>query len=182
VVLAFDDASMGIASPTKKAFSATITIPSAATPGAALHTVTASCDGHKGAARATFTVLRPTADLETIAHDSVLLNGEIQLNECGVAVHNLGPDAASNVVVGINSNPGLVISADETSAGSYDPTTRRWTIGSLVPNSSATLRCSVTVVDTTFAQNIDTVVVANSDAADPNPDNNVVVFRTFYTP
>jgi hypothetical protein len=79
-------------------------------------------------------------------------------------------------------NLGLVISADETSAGSYDPTTQQWTIGSLLPNSSATLRCSVTVFGTTSQHTFDTQVVATSDAADPNPNNNHVLFHTVYAP
>jgi hypothetical protein len=60
VDLAFDGISVGSASPTKKAFSASITIPSSATPGAALHTVTASCGGHKGAAQAPLPSFAPT--------------------------------------------------------------------------------------------------------------------------
>jgi hypothetical protein len=105
------------------------------------------------------------------------------LGECGVGVHNLGPDPASNVVVRISSSPsGLVFMTDETSAGSYVPTTQQWTIGSMLPNSSASLRCSLAVFGYTFQQNFVIAILARSDAADPNPDNNNVFFHTAYTP
>jgi hypothetical protein len=71
------------------------------------------------------------------------LNGDTQSGPCCVTVSNLGPDPASNVVVRFTIDPDLLFPVGRISAGSYDPFTQVWTIGSMLPNSQETLECFV---------------------------------------
>lgn len=181
VDLAFDGTSVGTASPTKKAFSATITVPSSVTVGQ--HKVTASCAGHKGAAQATFTVLSPSADLAVQMTGPTSLAGETRAGDCSVSVANLGPDPASNVVVRVRTDPGLRFVLGSISAGSYDPGAMQWTIGSMLPNAEEHLTC-VMVVDTwvTAFSFFNAIATASSDTADPNFANNAAGLITTYAP
>jgi hypothetical protein len=188
VDLAFDGASVGTASPTKKAFSASITVPSDAFPGGpALHTMTASCAGQKSdksAAQASFTVLAPTADLQVVMTDQVILPVMYhQVGLCAVTVSNLGPNIASNVAVRFSTSPsiGLDFVVVGGTAGGYDPTTQQWAIGSMFPNAHETLDCHVAGLESVSPNQVfHTTAVVSSDTADPVAADNTAVMTTTF--
>jgi uncharacterized repeat protein (TIGR01451 family) len=90
-----------------------------------------------------------------------------------ITVSNNGPNDATNVVVmddlppqvrfvtSVRSNP---------SAGTYDPTTHLWSVGTVVAGTSETLTITALVVSPDVLAN--TATITHSDQFDPNPGNN----------
>jgi Domain of unknown function DUF11 len=185
VDLAFDTTSVGTATVTKKAFSASVTIPSAATAGQ--HMVTASCGGHNGSAQATFTVLsRADLSLRVIGPD--FLSYPTLEGACSITVANLGPDPAINAVVRISIEAGpagllYAFGVNRVSAGSYDPATMTWAIGAMSPYTHETLDCTLTVDIIHYTTpptpyQVRTTVVVSSSTNDPLPTDNTNGFWT----
>jgi len=188
VDLAFDSTNLGTASPSKKTFSASITVPSSAPAGQ--HMLTASCAGHKGAAQAPFTVL-PSADLTVDACTAIILEGAYRLGYCPILVTNHGPDSASNVVVTFSTKQldkfpfrDPAFGVDRISAGSFDPGAMQWTIASMLPYSSEILNLTVAAPPTPQGEphTFRTDVVVRSDTADPSADYNLSTFETDVLP
>ena len=182
VDLAFDGTSVGTASPTKKTFSATITVPSAAIAGE--YTVTASCGGHKDTAQSTVTVLRsPGADLMVQLGWPTTLSLQTPGGPCSLTVSNLGPDPASNVVVLLQ--PGAPdyfprvtrISAGAISNGNIG---MFWTIASMLPNTQETLDCVLLIQNPGGQQTVQTIAMTWSFTADPMMANNKAVATTTF--
>lgn len=88
-----------------------------------------------------------------------------------VLVRNTGPGNATNVIVTDLLPGGVTFVSATPSAGTYDPATGRWAVGTLNGNATATLALvgnyvanGLTVVNT---------ATATSDLPDPNPADNV---------
>jgi len=62
-----------------------------------------------------------------------------------VSASNLGPSSASDVVVDEQLPDGLTFVAARPSIGTFDATTRRWSIGTLAPGVQATMAVDVTL-------------------------------------
>jgi uncharacterized repeat protein (TIGR01451 family) len=117
----------------------------------------------------TITARVPTADLQVtkIARPRQAVVG--QLVTFTIVVSNVGPDAATNVVLTDQLPAGLRFVSAQASQGNYDSTTGAWTIGTLDSAASATLRITVRVRD---AGTIRNTVQVTSDLFDPNLANN----------
>jgi large repetitive protein len=117
----------------------------------------------------TITARVPTADLQVtkIARPRQAVVG--QLVTFTIVVSNVGPDAATNVVLTDQLPAGLRFVSAQASQGNYDSTTGAWTIGTLDSAASATLRITVRV---RAAGTIRNTVQVTSDLFDPNLANN----------
>jgi len=93
-----------------------------------------------------------------------------------VVVRNNGPTAATGVEVNENMPAaGLTYVSSTASIGSYDPATRKWTIGTLAAGQSATLQLTVSVNSGTDGQiltNTATITNTAPGQPDPVPSNN----------
>ena len=74
-----------------------------------------------------------------------------------VVATNLGPSAASNVVVDDQLPDGLTFVAARPDRGTFDATSRRWTIGTLAAGESVTVEIDVTLVAVGNQTNVATV-------------------------
>jgi large repetitive protein len=88
-----------------------------------------------------------------------------------VIVRNSGPSNATNVVVTDLLPGGLTFVSAAPSAGTYDPASGRWLVGTLSNNATATL----TLIGNYVANGLTVVntATATSDLPDPNPADNV---------
>jgi uncharacterized repeat protein (TIGR01451 family) len=90
-----------------------------------------------------------------------------------LTVNNSGPDGTSNVMVRDSLPSGVTFESAAPSLGSYDPSSRVWTIPSLPANGSATLEIRV-VVDTPGDKTNSAEIIASSQVdPDSTPDNNI---------
>lgn len=90
---------------------------------------------------------------------------------CTVEVENLGPAAATNVVVVDNIPVGLTWTADDCGAGPPAGQVLTWNVGNLPVNASATCTIDMSVDPGTSGTLINTAT-ASADNADPVPANN----------
>ena len=88
-----------------------------------------------------------------------------------VAIDNEGPSDASGVVVGDLLPDGLTYVSSDPSQGTYDPTTGRWTVGSLAVGADATLDVTATVTVAQEVKNRAEVIEADQDDVDSTPAN-----------
>jgi uncharacterized repeat protein (TIGR01451 family) len=89
-------------------------------------------------------------------------------------VANLGQAAATGVQVTDLLPSGVTFVSASTAAGSYDPATGSWDVGSLLPGGSATLQLTVTVNNGTVGQTItDAASISQADQSDPQLQNNL---------
>ncbi len=108
----------------------------------------------------TLSVDRPTATIGETVHYTVTLT-------------NLGPYAATGVVVRDQIPSGLTYVSNSATQGSYASGTGRWTVGSLGQGSGATLTLTATVNAGGVGQTItDTASITEADQGDPNTGNN----------
>jgi len=117
----------------------------------------------------TITARVPTADLQVtkLARPRQAVVG--QLVTFTIVVTNVGPDAATNVVLTDQLPAGLRFVSAQATQGNYDSTTGAWTIGTLDSAASATLRITVRV---RAAGTIRNTAQVTSDLFDPNLANN----------
>lgn len=87
-----------------------------------------------------------------------------------VRVRNVGPDAATGVVIGDVLPPALELVLATPSAGAYNPASGLWTVGTIAAGAEATLRMVAIVRAVTPTRNV--AAVAAVDQADPAPGNN----------
>ncbi len=87
-----------------------------------------------------------------------------------VIVHNLGPDAATNVVLQDMLPAGLTLGVATPSQGTYDPATGLWTVGTLPSGVTATLTLEVVVA--TQSPQTNSITVVHGDQFDPDLSNN----------
>jgi uncharacterized repeat protein (TIGR01451 family) len=90
-----------------------------------------------------------------------------------IAVHNAGPNTATNVAVGDTLPAGLSYESDDPSQGSYSAGSGEWTVGTLGVGGSATLQISAQV--NAGGTHVNTAQVTAADQYDPDstPNNNV---------
>jgi uncharacterized repeat protein (TIGR01451 family) len=87
-----------------------------------------------------------------------------------VKVGNNGPNAATNVTL-LDALPAEVqYQSSSATAGSYNPTTHTWTVGTVGAGVTETLTITVTVISPVTEPN--TASISHSDQFDPNPNNN----------
>jgi uncharacterized repeat protein (TIGR01451 family) len=86
-----------------------------------------------------------------------------------VTVTDNGPDPATNVTVQ-DALPAGVTFVSAAPAGSYNPTTGVWTVGTVNPGVPQTLTITATVTSPSPAAN--TAAISHSDQFDPDPTNN----------
>jgi uncharacterized repeat protein (TIGR01451 family) len=87
-----------------------------------------------------------------------------------IRVTNNGPDAASGVTVQDVLPAQVSFQSASATAGSYDPATRSWAIGSVPNGTTQTLTIVALVVSPNPVAN--TAAISHSDQFDPNPANN----------
>jgi uncharacterized repeat protein (TIGR01451 family) len=83
---------------------------------------------------------------------------------------NNGPDQATGVTAADALPAGLTFVSAMPSVGTYNPATGAWTVGTVAPNSTATLAITATVASATARTN--TATITHSDQADPVAGNN----------
>ncbi len=90
-----------------------------------------------------------------------------------LTVNNAGPDAAASVMVRDTLPSGVTFQSATPAVGSYDPSSRVWTIPNLPADGSATLEIRV-VVDTPGDKNNSAEIIASSQVdPDSTPNNNI---------
>jgi uncharacterized repeat protein (TIGR01451 family) len=111
----------------------------------------------------------PTADLQVtkLARPRQVAVGQVVTFT--IVVSNFGPDAAVNAVLTDLFPAGLRFVSAQATQGTYQSSTRTWTIGTLDSAASATLRITVRV---RAAGTIRNTVQVTSDLFDPNLANN----------
>lgn len=89
-----------------------------------------------------------------------------------VKVKNLGPDAATNVVVADTLPSGVTYQASAASRGSYATGTKLWTVGTIAASDSASLMLTATVNAGTGGATLTNVAsIQASDQGDPGGAN-----------
>ncbi|MGI9469983.1 MAG: DUF11 domain-containing protein, partial [Rubripirellula sp.] len=88
-----------------------------------------------------------------------------------VVVTNQGPDDATGVIVADDLPPGMIFVDSSATAGSYNPNTGRWIIGSVPANSTATLTIDATVDTVQTTTNVAEVFAADQFDSDSTPGN-----------
>jgi len=86
-----------------------------------------------------------------------------------VAVHNLGPSVATDVIVADKLPAGLAFVSAQPSQGTYSAKTGRWAVGTLAPGGSAVLRITARVTAAVTYRN---TAVASFAGTDPDLSNN----------
>jgi uncharacterized repeat protein (TIGR01451 family) len=86
-------------------------------------------------------------------------------------VHNLGPNAATNVILQDVLPSGFAFGGATPSQGTYNPTSGLWTVGTLPNGVTATLTIEVVVAAQSPQTN--TASLVHGDQIDPNLSNNV---------
>ena len=87
-----------------------------------------------------------------------------------VRVTNSGPDAATGVVLSDVLPAGVSYQSSSATAGTYDPITRTWTVGTVASGFTETLTILASVVDTNPQSN--SAIINHADQFDPNQGNN----------
>jgi uncharacterized repeat protein (TIGR01451 family) len=87
-----------------------------------------------------------------------------------LTVHNLGPDAATNVALQDMLPGGLAFAGATASQGRYEPFSGQWTIGTLPAGATATLTIAVEVL--TYSPQSNTAIVVPGGQFDPDLSNN----------
>jgi uncharacterized repeat protein (TIGR01451 family) len=87
-----------------------------------------------------------------------------------VTLTDNGPDAATGVTVADPLPPGLTLLGATPSAGSYDPVTGVWSVGTVDPGTPQTLQFQAQVVSPAAQTN--TATISHSDQFDPDAGNN----------
>jgi uncharacterized repeat protein (TIGR01451 family) len=95
-----------------------------------------------------------------------------------VTLTDHGPNTATGVTVSDSLPAGLTFVSATASAGSYDPATGVWTVGTVTAAAPQTLRITARVVSPDATTN--TATISHSDEFEPNPNNNSS--RTTVTP
>ncbi len=121
-------------------------------------------------AEAEVTVLRPQADLELLMSVNPVQAQYGQTVVFAINVENLGPDAASGILVSDNLPGGYTYLNHQASHGSFDADQGIWVLGSMDVSERALLEISATVNPTGPYLNT-AAVIANEE--DPNLDNNI---------
>ncbi len=88
-----------------------------------------------------------------------------------VSLTNLGPDAATNVILGDILPPGLHFVSADPSQGTYDVGTGEWTVGAVAANAAPLTLVFQAVVQNAQATT-NTATVEHSDQFDPDTSNN----------
>jgi uncharacterized repeat protein (TIGR01451 family) len=112
----------------------------------------------------------PQADLQvvkTVSNPTPVLGDLVTFT---VALTNLGPDAATNVVVQDLLPAGLAFVSAAPSQGIYIPAGGLWVVGTVPAGATATLGITAAVVGAGAETN--TAAVEHSDQFDPDPSNN----------
>ena len=87
-----------------------------------------------------------------------------------IDIDNIGPSAATNVLLDDLLPAGLAYVSANPSQGSYDPSTGVWTVGTIPDGVISTLTLSAQVVIS--GTQINTAAIGHSDQPDPNTANN----------
>jgi uncharacterized repeat protein (TIGR01451 family) len=87
-----------------------------------------------------------------------------------IAIGNIGPSAATNVLLNDLLPAGLAFVSATTSQGSYNPSTGVWNVGTIPDGVISTLTLSAHVV--IAGAQINTAAIGHSDQFDPNTANN----------
>jgi uncharacterized repeat protein (TIGR01451 family) len=109
---------------------------------------------------------------------AVAMLGETVRYELRVA--NEGTGAVSGVVISDVLNAGVSFLSSTASVGSYDATTKRWTIGNLAVGQVATLSIEVRVLAPGVWFNEAALVAINEDDTNPSNDKDQVCFTAPY--
>ncbi|MER5864774.1 isopeptide-forming domain-containing fimbrial protein [Kitasatospora sp. NPDC002040] len=138
-------------------------VKSTATGGIATNDFTG--DGITALSKVAPVLIAPLAGLtvtKTVDKSAVLIGGQAVFT---VTVKNDGPNAAANVVLTDQLPAGLAWVSDD-SAGKYDKTTGKWTVGALAKDATATLK--ITVKANQEGDFLNAVTVVTSDTTNEN--------------
>jgi uncharacterized repeat protein (TIGR01451 family) len=113
---------------------------------------------------------------QTTGSPTVVATDPVQFT---VTARNSGPSDVANVVVQVQPQTGLLISAG-SGFGSYDPGTGRWSIPALAAGGSVTLTLSGTALSAGTPNNV--VRVVSADSTDPATANNTAQTAVAITP
>lgn len=117
------------------------------------------------------TVTPPVIDLEldkTIDIERVNVGQTVRYT---VVVDNQGPDDATGVIVADDLPPGMDYVGSSATAGSYNPNTGRWIIGSVPAGTSTTLTIDAIVNTVQTTTNVAEVFAADQFDSDSTPGN-----------
>ncbi len=89
-----------------------------------------------------------------------------------VGINNAGPDEATNVAVQDRLPAGVSYVSSSPSQGAYDPTSGRWTVGSVPKGTNVTLRLVAKVTQLGAQVNSAEIVAADQYDTDSKPGNN----------
>ena len=127
-------------------------------------------DPNSGNDSDTATVTPQKADLEVFKFvDNATPNVGDTVNFT-IDIENIGPSAATNVLLNDLLPAGLAFVSDTPSQGSYNPSTGVWTVGTIPDGVISTLTLSAQVVSAGAHTN--TASIGDSDQFDPNTANN----------
>jgi uncharacterized repeat protein (TIGR01451 family) len=87
-----------------------------------------------------------------------------------LTLSNVGPNDATDVQVTDMVPPGLAFVSASPQVGTYDPSTGRWTLGTVAVGDTPVLFLRARVVNPTPGTN--TATITHADQTDPNPANN----------
>ncbi|MBE9536834.1 MAG: DUF11 domain-containing protein [Proteobacteria bacterium] len=131
----------------------------------------ADTDSSNDSASIALTVQQVDVYVTKVASDSV--PDELDTITYTITVGNIGPNAATNLVVTDILPAGVIYQSDTPSQGSYDDATGLWTVGSLAKLATATLTITVDVGTGTGGSTItNTASITAVDQADSNSSNN----------
>ena len=123
--------------------------------------------------QASVTISIPSADLSLTQTASTTTPNVGQNVTFSVVVTNSGPNDAPGVVISDVLPAGLSFLGSIVDIGDYISTSGRWTVGTLAPNSTATLQIT-TRVDTLGAKtNLARVIASDRFDPDSTPGNNI---------
>jgi uncharacterized repeat protein (TIGR01451 family) len=147
---------------------ARVAAPSAATNLVAVRSMQFDPDRANNAAAAA--IVPPQADVRVAKAASARTVTVGQTVVFTIVVRNVGPDAATNVVISDPLPAGLAfVGLTQVTQGAYNPSTGRWTVGTLATGAMARLRI---VVRVTAAGAIVNRAIATLDQFDPILRNN----------
>lgn len=123
--------------------------------------------------------LAPDADVsvtKTTSTPTVPLGGVATFE---VTVRNDGPSAAAGVVVEEFAPPGLVITGATPSIGTWSAADAQWTVGTLLPDGSATI---IVTASTNLEGTLVNTATASSRTPDSDPSDNTATAEVVVTP
>jgi len=138
---------------------------------ASVASTTADPDGSHPTATVT-TPITPAADVsvtKTVDNSAPNVGDRVVFT---ITATNAGPNTAANTVItDVFSGAGMTfISADQPSAGTFNPATRQWTIPSLADGATATLRVTAEVTAAGTSGNTATITSAGTHDPDGSDD------------